>query len=152
MVLAQSYLRFIAKVGNMTRLEAIRSRLKNATPGPWGTDVHGASVYSGVVDLPKSGGASYKGIHVCTLDDLTCDYDEMNDEGESGDALRLSNAELIAHAPDDLRTLLACVDEMRGALNAIACWDDGDVGFHMDEPASAHHARETLASIEEKLR
>lgn len=53
---------------------------------------------------------------------------------------------------DDILVLLACVDEMRGALNAIACWDDGDVGFHMDEPASAQHARETLASIEEKLR
>lgn len=35
-------------------------------------------------------------------------------------------------------------ERLRGALNEIAQWYDGDVGPHMDEPASAGTARAAL--------
>jgi len=59
--------------------------------------------------------------------------------------------------PDDIRTLLACVDEMRGALEF---WEDfmftlehqPDVGDFQQYTNQYYELRDTLASIEEKLR
>lgn len=88
----------------MTRLEAIRSRLKNATP-KWDAD----KVLSGFVSPDMA---------------------------------------LCAHAPADLALLLACVDEMRGALKEISSVSTYyDNTLHMCVTAT-----ETLTSIEEKLR
>jgi len=110
----------------MTRLEAIRQRLKNATPGPWRSSVEGP----------------YE-MRVAETDTMNV-YASVKVEID----MQTDDAELIAHAPDDLRTLLACVDEMRGALKEISSVSTYyDNTLHMCVTAT-----ETLTSIEEKLR
>lgn len=57
------------------------------------------------------------------------------------------------HCPDaaaELRRLDALNKLYEAALNEIACWKDGEVGCHMDEPGSAQEAREVLKKAKEQ--
>lgn len=49
---------------------------------------------------------------------------------------------------DELRRLHEVNAIFIEALNDIACWRDGDVGGHMDEPGSAETARAALAKAQ----
>lgn len=90
------------------RLSEIEGRLERATPGPWRwthefpTDV-GAHLY-GAPGTPED------------------PWPKILDDGSAGGEYTQSisgddpDAQLIAHAPDDLRLLLALVKEYRAAL------------------------------------
>lgn len=87
-------------------LDAIAARLKTATPGPWHwTD--------GVGDELRALRAT-DGLIVCDFGDATQYYPTEGSEPNDADA------ELIAHAPEDIAALLAEVAVLRTALRQIA--------------------------------
>lgn len=52
------------------------------------------------------------------------------------------------NAAAELRRLHAVNAVLIAALNEIACWEDGEIGYHMDEPGSALEARAALAKAQ----
>lgn len=111
----------------MTRIEQIKARLEAATPGPWGYDLNG---------------------HIITIED----------DGECGDTVLVlagigpgcvrgkdADAELAAHAPDDIAALILVAE-------AAERWYDISTN---DEPPSFKDYmsyRESLAGIGAAIR
>ena len=75
----------------MTRLEAIRARVANATPGPWEFKTDGMIAK---IILP------------------TAEFRDFSHHD-------LPNAEFLAHAREDIPHLLTLVDDLAGALKGV---------------------------------
>ena len=92
------------------RLAEIRARLAASTPGPW--------KQAGTPDKPCPS-VSAGDPSGCVVHSMLAFYDQLPtlSSGSRGDTLDRWNgdADLIAHAPDDLRYLLVLVD-VRGAI------------------------------------
>lgn len=103
-------------------IEAIRARLEAATPGPW-TKTKSNNPETRVCQVHSAQGA------VCApFWGPTRSLDEAN-----------RNAAFIAHAPEDIRALLDCVEGMSKALEFYA-----DCG-HFDYGGSPDFAPETVS-------
>ena len=110
------------------RLDAIRQRLTNATPGPWPKDYVYAivrnSVRNGSYDSDEPGMESFSW-------DFSYYYDRADD------------VPLIAHAPEDLAFLLAEVESLRSMIrviheedNGLWVWDHPGLSWVKDEEES----------------
>lgn len=94
-------------------IEAIRARVMAAAPGPWE-----ASERDVVIAVVVGGGDVVK---------ICCDNLGLGDG-----ALTCQVADLIVHAPDDLRALCDEVKRLRQVERAAKAWDDWD-GPNKDE-------------------
>lgn len=92
----------------MTDLDAIEARLNRATSGPWRVkEQDQKQIHRGTVQVQEDG----RGIEV--IAECYCGaYD--------GHGLR--NADLIAHAPEDLAALIEEVRYLRGERAAVVAW------------------------------
>lgn len=87
------------------RLDEIRARLDAATPAPWTRFARNASA-------PDE-------------DDWYLGHDVHGPpRAQRGQIERVADAELIAHAPDDLAHLLTLVDQLQGQLDEFATLQD----------------------------
>jgi hypothetical protein len=92
-------------------LDAIEARVKAATPGPWAATVRrGKPPIVDVTDLSGRVVIAWPGFDSCDVP-----------RGQWA-----PNAQLIAHAPADLRALLACVRALGEALETIAIREHPD--------------------------
>jgi len=96
----------------MTDIEAIRSRLAAATPGPWRLKPQDpAKIHRGTVQIEEDGRA------IEVVAECYCGAYEGHG---------LHNADLIAHAPTDLDALVDEVERLRGEAEreraAVAAW------------------------------
>lgn len=87
-------------------LEAIEARLKAATPGP--KEVIRFDNVSGEIDYQVAGGKPYV---------ILCQFGDFENPKAKGDA------NLLAHAPQDLAKLLAIVKCMQAALERVIAHD-----------------------------
>lgn len=86
----------------MVDIKAIEERLEKATPGPWLSEDDDAEIVEGVVATT----VWENGVPV---------------DAVIADCPRADDADLIAHAPEDIKDLLATVRELReAALEALA--------------------------------
>ena len=92
----------------MTDLDAIEARLALATQGPWRVKEQDAKqIHRGTVQVEENGRA------IEVIAECYCGaYD--------GHGLR--NADLIAHAPEDLAALIEEVRYLRGERAAVVAW------------------------------
>lgn len=105
-------------------LEAIRERVKAATPGPWVWEVADATLLA----LGRAADPIYEG-HVlsahrcgaCANTDGLCLWPKQPD------------AEVIAHAPTDIAALLAEVDRLRAELAQLKAAARGVLSLTGDE-------------------
>lgn len=139
--------------------EAAERRLKEATPGPWEV-WDGPRYFGGGADLCIGAGG---GKWLANMDERhdpsqqraahdfdasvahdhdrdVCDICSFSDEV---DREQRANAELIVHAPEDLKRALAEIDTLRRDLLHIACGIDpfGASGQYGMEAVRAHDAR-----------
>lgn len=119
----------------MTDLDAIEARLALATQGPWRVKEQDAKqIHRGTVQVEENGRA------IEVIAECYCGaYD--------GHGLR--NADLIAHAPEDLAALIEEVRYLRGERAAVVAWlrEDDAHEFACDEHAGfiergAHRRKE----------
>ncbi len=114
------------------RLEEIKSRLADATPGPWG--------WSGCANDRVDVCSKAPGWEGAEIAGVTKDYEFNNRDGlvdgmpVMDRAMAHANGALIMHAPTDLRELVAEVGRLRAAIgNALTnghmnalCWAQND--------------------------
>ena len=102
------------------RLEEIKERLTDATPGPWGW----SGCANDRVDV-CSKAVGWEGAEIAVV---TKDYEFNNRDGlvdgmpVMDRAMAHANAALIMHAPTDLRELVAEVERLKGKLMEEARW------------------------------
>lgn len=99
------------------RLTAIRARLAQATPGPWEAD-------GPQLDDDAEQGVAVIAVHPDVPKGMTPTRGMVAWVGEYGanfglPEVRRANADLIAHAPEDLRDLLAALDAVTQARDEI---------------------------------
>src|SRR5690606_38007039 len=112
------------------RLTEIRARLDAATPAPWTRFARNAAA-------PDE-------------DDWYLGHDVHGPpRAQRGQIERVADAELIAHAPDDLAFLLSLVDQLQGQLDAVRAirLADGDWSgsYRMGYRAALRDVRGVLA-------
>lgn len=99
----------------MTRLEEIKRRLEEATPGPWMT-----RFWMGPLEWPDGMKATIFG------------HGPVHEYKEDGNTLAIKDSVLIANAPADLLYLLARLERAEGALEFYGNkenWDDDLFGM-----------------------
>lgn len=100
------------------RLEQIKERLADATPGPWGWSGCANDRVDVCSDAP-----GWEGAEIAVV---TKDYEFNNREGVVAGmpvmdrAMAHANGALIMHAPADLKELVAEVERLREALRVAA--------------------------------
>lgn len=113
----------------MLDIEAIKKRLKAATPGPWASDTTKSEGSYGGGDDTYEGYSAYQliveinGKAEVLADSLNSTYGmvdvESDEDGTSAwDDIARRNFDLIANAPDDIAALIAEVERLRISLNA----------------------------------
>lgn len=114
------------------QLDEIDARANAATPGPWGVyENGGGSLIDIAADLQDTG-CGYRGRReICRLEDEPMDNDPTHREwtAEEDWSQVRADAEFIAHAPEDVRVLLAEVRRLRdrvAELEAHAYGCDGE--------------------------
>lgn len=99
-----------------SRLTSMRYRLRDASPGPWKTDMKVDPKLCAVpVDTAGDGRLGYsnwKGAILCS----SCD-----DDRPRGDLAAQANADFIAHAWQDMADLLDEVERLRGLKETESC-------------------------------
>jgi len=109
-------------------LSSLRSAAMAATPGPW---EHGGTGSETVV-------FQRGGFPICEM------WIRTNDRAEA----KATSAFIAQANPATLLALLDALEAARGALDRIACWDEGpEVTPSFDEPYSAEVARSALAAL-----
>ncbi len=105
----------------MKSLDKIKERLAKATPGPWKNDTGNPMIHG-----PKGEGEVSKACEVF-----------MNKNK------RMSNADLIAHAPTDLSKLIQALEVANAAL--------GQLALHCETDNAMEYLRSTRAEIQRIL-
>ena len=94
---------------------AIRVRLEAATPGPWRW-VRAYQCHGTHWCLENDASAAIDATIDHRLVTLSTDQDDYDDDGNAMSVGETPNFQLIAHAPADIRALLAEVERLRAAL------------------------------------
>lgn len=97
---------FVDGFSQAKRLAEIKARLKAVTPGQWDTEKY----------QPQQVQTKLQGLSIAYFGKNTiCSsqgfYEITREQAEA-------NASMVAHAPDDLRYLLSCIEELHEELNA----------------------------------
>lgn len=126
----------------MTRLDEIEARLAAATPGPWRADQCGGGEES------FSGSWVCPGGHANGVWSNPAERDVLRDET----SLSSPDAELIAHAPEDIAALLAVVKAVRTKAEDWAALAPGDDwGEDIAQTIVADAGRGILATLDAAL-
>lgn len=107
--------------GQQPDLDAIETRKNAATPGPWGVYTFGGdSLIEIAADLQETGTGYRARREICRLEDEPMDNDPTHREwtAEEDWAQVQADAEFVAHAPEDVRALVAEVRRLRAVLDA----------------------------------
>jgi hypothetical protein len=112
------------------QLDEIDARRTAATTGPWGVYESG-SMIDIAADLEETGCGYRARREICRLEDEPLDNDQTHREwtAEEDWAQVQADAAFIAHAPEDVRALVAEVRRLRAELaRRVQCNDCGAVG------------------------
>jgi len=104
------------------QLDDIEARHKAATPGPWGVyEFGGGSMIDIAAGLEDTGCGYRARREICRLEDEPLDNDPTHKEwtAEEDWTQVQADAAFIAHAPDDVRALLAEVRRLRTELEVV---------------------------------